>query len=102
VEVSNKQSTTEELQTYYKELEAHNVAPLWTVLGDIQAREPVSKVKPYVWPWKDIRPQAIRASELVGTEQAERRVLRLMNPGLGGRTATTQTLFGGIQTVLPG
>ena len=44
----------------------------------------------------------MRATELVGTEQAERRVLRLMNPGMDGKTATTQTLFGGVQTVLPG
>jgi len=102
VEVSSKKATEEELQSYYKGLEQYNVAPLWTVMADIQAHEPASKVIPYVWPWKDIRPQAMRATELVGTAEAERRVLRLMNPGLGGRTATTQTLFGGIQTVLPG
>ena len=36
---------------------------------------------PAVWHWRDLRPQAMRAAELVGTEQAERRVLRLHNPG---------------------
>ncbi len=102
MEISNVQATEAELQAYYDGLGAYNVAPLWTVLGDIQAREPASKVTPYVWRWSDVRPLVMRAAELVGTEQAERRVLRLMNPGLGGRTATTQTLFGGIQTVLPG
>ena len=102
MEKSSVQATEAELQAYYDGLGAYNVAPLWTVLGDIQAREPASKVTPYVWRWSDVRPLVMRAAELVGTEQAERRVLRLMNPGLGGRTATTQTLFGGIQTVLPG
>ena len=102
MEKSSVQSTEAELQQYYQGLDAYNVAPLWTVLGDIQAREPASKVTPTVWRWRDLRPLVMRAAELVGTEQAERRVLRLMNPGLGGRTATTQTLFGGIQTVLPG
>ena len=35
-----------------------------------------------MWHWQDVRPQAIRAAELVGTEQAKRRVLILANPGL--------------------
>ena len=78
MEISSKHATEEELQSYYKGLEVHNVAPLWTVLGDIQAKERASKVTPYVWPWKDIRPQALRAAELVGTEKAELRVLRLI------------------------
>jgi hypothetical protein len=29
-----------------------------------------------LWHWRDMRPQAMRAAELVGTQQAERRVLR--------------------------
>ena len=76
MEASNKHATEEQLESYYKELEQYNVAPLWTVMADIQGREPASKVTPYVWPWKDIRPRAIRASELVGTEQAERDLRR--------------------------
>ena len=39
---------------------------------------------PYLWHWRDLRPQAMRAAELVGTQQAERRVLRLTNPKLPG------------------
>ena len=102
MEVSRVQATEAELQEYYDGLGAYNVAPLWTVIRDIQPIEPSSKVAPTVWRWNDLRPLIMRATELVGTEQAERRVLRLMNPGMDGKTATTQTLFSGVQTVLPG
>ena len=102
MEVSRIQSTEAQLQEYYDGLGAYNVAPLWTVIRDIQPIEPSSKVVPTVWRWQDLRPLIMRATELVGTEQAERRVLRLMNPGMDGKTATTQTLFSGVQTVLPG
>ena len=34
--------------------------------------------------------------------EAERRVLRLLNPGLPGKSATTSTLFAGVQIVMPG
>src|SRR3989442_1573642 len=43
----------------------------------------------------------MRAAELVGTEQAERRVLLLANPGLPFRAATN-TLTANIQVVMPG
>ena len=56
---------------------------------------------PYVWHWRDLRPQAMRAAQLVGTEQAERRVLRLHNPELAGSSASN-TLVANIQIVMPG
>jgi gentisate 1,2-dioxygenase len=40
------------------------------------------------------------AAELVGTRQAERRVLRLTNPNLAG--AASNTLVANIQIVMPG
>src|SRR5437660_1113549 len=50
--------------------------------------------------WREFRPQAMRAAELVGTAQAERRVLRLTNPNLSG--AASNTLVANIQIVMPG
>jgi gentisate 1,2-dioxygenase len=41
----------------------------------------------------------MRAAELVGTQQAGRRVLRLTNPNLPG--AASNTLFANIQIVMP-
>ena len=44
----------------------------------------------------------MRAAQLVGTQQAERRVLQLKNPAFSDRAVTTNTLFAGIQIVMPG
>jgi len=55
---------------------------------------------PYVWHWRELRPQAMRAAELVGTAQAERRVLRMTNPKLSG--SASNTLVANIQIVMPG
>jgi gentisate 1,2-dioxygenase len=87
----------EELKEYFRDLTAQNVWPLWTLN---QAREPKSKALPYVWHWKNLRPLAMRAAELVGTKEAERRVLILSNPGT--QWGAANTLFANIQVVLPG
>ena len=75
---SNIISPEEELQDFYAQLQAQHVTPAW-ISGGVSV-EPRSKAVPYVWHWRDLRPQAMRAAQLVGTEQAERRVLRLHNP----------------------
>src|SRR6516162_6642847 len=95
---SNIVSSEEELQKFYEQLQAQHVTPAW-ISGGVSV-EPRSTAVPAVWHWRDLRPQAIRAAELVGTEQAERRVLRLHNPGLPGASASN-TLVANIQIVMP-
>ena len=82
LELSDIQSSQEELEDYYAQLAAQHVTPAW--IGGGISIEPQSKAVPYLWHWRDLRPQAMRAAELVGTQQAERRVLRLTNPELSG------------------
>ena len=98
--------TTAELEearrAYYEELAALNTGPLWTYLQSALTSEPRTKVVPYLWSWEQLRPQVLRAGELVSAEEAERRVIMLLNPGLEGKIATTQTLYAGIQLILPG
>jgi gentisate 1,2-dioxygenase len=89
----------EDLQAFYRELDAQSMAALWRQ-GE-GASVPKGKAVPFVWHWRDVRPQAMRAAELVGTTQAERRVLLLANPGLPFRSATN-TLSANIQVVMPG
>jgi gentisate 1,2-dioxygenase len=96
--LSDIQSSQEELQDYYAQLRAQQVIPAW-IDGGISV-EPHSEAVPYLWHWQDLRPQAMRAAELVGTRQAERRVLRLTNPNLPG--VASKTLVANIQIVMPG
>jgi gentisate 1,2-dioxygenase len=97
---SNIVAAEEALQVFYRELDAHSLAALW-IQGGGGGPEPKSKAVPFVWHWCDLRPQAMRAAALVGTEQAERRVLIMANPGLPFRAATN-TLTANIQVVMPG
>ena len=98
LELSDIQSSQEELQDYYAQLRAQHVTPAW--IGGGISTEPRSEAVPYLWRWRDLRPQAMRAAELVGTQQAERRVLRLTNPKLPG--VASNTLVANIQIVMPG
>ena len=97
--LSDIKSSDEELLDYYEQLRAQHVTPAW--IGGGISIEPHSKAVPYLWHWRDLRPQAMRAAELVGTQQAERRVLRLTNPELSG-TSASNTLVANIQIVMPG
>jgi gentisate 1,2-dioxygenase len=99
LELSDIKSSEQELQDYYTQLSAQHITPAW-ISGGI-SQEPRSKAVPYLWRWRDLRPQAMRAAELVGTQQAERRVLRLTNPELPGVSASN-TLVANIQIVMPG
>ncbi len=98
LELSDIQSSQEELQDYYAQLRAQYVTPAW--IGGGISTEPRSEAVPFLGHWRDLRPQAIRAAELVGTQQAERRVLRLSNPNLSG--VASNTLVANIQIVMPG
>ena len=62
---SNIVSSEEELQDFYEQLRAQHVTPAW--IGGGVSVEPRSKAVPFVWHWRDLRPQAMRAAELVGT-----------------------------------
>ena len=98
LQLSDIQSSPEELQDYYAQLRgAARDAGLDRRRHQRRAAEPAV---PYVWHWRDLRPQAMRAAELVGTAQAERRVLRLTNPNLPG--IASNTLVANIQIVMPG
>jgi len=98
LQVSDIQSSPEELESYYAQLRDQRITPAW--IGGGISVEPQSKAVPYLWHWRDLRPQAMRAAELVGTAQAERRVLRLTNPELPG--IASNTLVANIQIVMPG
>ena len=60
---SNIVAAEEDLQAFYRELDAYSLAALWSQAGG--GTEPRSKAVPFVWHWRDVRLQAMRAAELV-------------------------------------
>src|SRR5206468_10058602 len=55
-----------------------------------------------LWKWKDVYESLMRAGEVVGMDQAERRTIRLLNPALKERQATTHTIQLSFQYVKAG
>src|SRR3546814_1002099 len=48
------------------------------------------------------RSEIMESGKLISAEEAVRRVLILENPGLRGEASITQTLYAGLQLILPG
>jgi gentisate 1,2-dioxygenase len=93
---------TAELKDLYARLDQKNTAPLWEALARLVTPEPVTPTQPALWRYKEIRELLMEAGDLISAEKAERRVLVLENPGLRGSSLITQSLYAGIQLVLPG
>jgi gentisate 1,2-dioxygenase len=89
-------------QGFYARAQAENLAPLWQVLHGLVTATPTSAAVPAIWEYSRVRPYLIEACRLISTEEAERRVLVLENPGLPGQSRITPSLFAGLQIILPG
>ncbi|MBL0420076.1 cupin domain-containing protein [Ramlibacter sp. AW1] len=63
---------------------------------------PQSTFEPAHWSYARLRPALLAACRLIGTDEAERRNLILRNPAPGVDFATTNTLVGAYQAILPG
>jgi gentisate 1,2-dioxygenase len=89
-------------QAYYDRIAKDHMTPLWEVLGALVPKSPNSPAQPALWRYANLRDKVMEAGELITAEQAERRVLILENPGLQGQSAITQSLYAGLQLILPG
>jgi gentisate 1,2-dioxygenase len=87
---------------FYQRARAQNLAPLWRVLHGLVTEQPVPKCVPAIWRYTDVRPYVMESCHQISTEEAERRVMVLENPGLAGQSRITQSLFAGLQIILPG
>jgi len=87
---------------FYRRLRPENLAPLWEVLAALVTPTPHTQAIPAAWSFDRIRPMLMEAGELISAAEAERRVLILENPALPGQSRITQTLYAGLQLILPG
>jgi len=97
-----------------------NLAPLWTQMSKMVPPHPNPTAVPSSWEYAKVRPSLMKAGEIVDAEEAERRVLMLVNPAMGESNyfytegyltkltkmieapCTTDTIYGGLQLILPG
>ncbi|WP_329110679.1 cupin domain-containing protein [Micromonospora sp. NBC_01699] len=91
-----------ELGALYESLARADLAPLWNITDQLLTPTPRPKAVPWLWSATTLRPLAERAIALVPIERGgERRVLSLVNPGLGGRPYAAGTLWGALQCLGP-
>jgi gentisate 1,2-dioxygenase len=87
---------------YYERIAKKDMAPLWEVMKTLVPKEPATAFVPAIWRFNDFKPMVFEGGDLITAQEAERRVLVLENPGAKGKSAITQSLYAGIQLVLPG
>ena len=87
---------------YYGRIGTRHMTPLWEVLGALVPPQPRSPVAAHLWRYSELRDQVMEAGELISAEEAERRVLILENPALRGQSCITQSLYAGLQLIMPG
>jgi gentisate 1,2-dioxygenase len=89
-------------QQLYSDMAPLHLTPLWEVLHALVPKQPDSPCVPALWQYEQVRPFLIRAGQAITAEEAVRRVLILENPALRGQSAVTQSLYAGLQLILPG
>lgn len=95
-------ATADARQQLYRDMSPLNLTPLWEVLHALVPPQPRSPCVPALWKYEQVRPFLMRAGEAITAEEAVRRVLILENPALRGQSAITQSLYAGLQLILPG
>jgi gentisate 1,2-dioxygenase len=94
--------TTVERKAFYDAISQHSLSPLWEVLHALVPNTPSTPCLPAHWRYSDVRPYLMQSGQLITAEEAVRRVLILENPALRGQSCITQSLYAGLQVILPG
>jgi len=89
-------------EAYYERISKYDMAPLWKVMKSVVTKEPVTHCAPAIWRFQDVKALVLESGPLITAEEAERRVLVLENPAMRGQSKITNSMFAGIQMILPG
>jgi gentisate 1,2-dioxygenase len=75
---------------------------LWEQLHALVPPQPSTPCVAAHWRYDALRPHLMRAGSIISAAEAVRRVLVLENPALPGLASVTQSLYAGLQLILPG
>jgi gentisate 1,2-dioxygenase len=99
---ASQSAVKEQRAAFYRRIGAQHLTPLWEVLGALVPKQPKSPVAPALWRYSEVREHVMEAGRLISAEEAERRVLVLENPAMRGNSSITQSLYAGLQLIMPG
>jgi len=89
-------------EAFYGRADSQNLAPLWTRLKSLVPAEPTPIGAAHHWRYDEVRPYVLESAEHISAAEAERRVLILENPDLHGSSQITNSLYAGLQLIMPG
>ena len=98
----NTRDLQSQRDAFYERIDPQHMAPLWTRLKSLVPAEPTPVGVPHRWRYADVRPYVLESARHISAKEAERRVLILENPGLRGTSQVTNTLYAGLQLIMPG
>ncbi len=77
---------------------------LWRVRPEERPFHPRTKVKPHLWKWADVYDSLLQARDRISVRDGtvERRVIRLVNPGLKDSELSSHTMSFAFQLIQPG
>ncbi|HLF77261.1 MAG TPA: cupin domain-containing protein [Dehalococcoidia bacterium] len=94
------EARTTSSEAFHDLIHSKHMFGLWELASQMTPH-PTPKMIPYMWRWSLFESVLADAGEVVPIGD-ERRALQLFNPGLDGRWATTNSMIGAIQMLLPG
>ena len=101
--MANRPQSLEDREAlFHARIGGENLGALWVGRRGVDLSRPRTAARPAIWRYEEVRPRLMEAGALVSAEDAFRRVLVLQNPGFAGAMRATQTLYAGLQLVLPG
>ena len=87
---------------FYRRIAKANMTPLWELMSSLVPHRPQSPCVPAIWRYSEVRPWLMESGALISAKEAVRRVLVMENPGLPQSSAITQSIYAGLQLILPG
>jgi gentisate 1,2-dioxygenase len=80
------------------------ISGLWNLDHAERPADPKTRVKPHLWKWHDVYDSLLQAKEkiTIASGNVERRVIRLVNPGLAENEMTSHTMLFSFQLIQPG
>ena len=80
------------------------ISGLWNLDHAERQSDPKTRVKPHLWKWQAIYDSLLQAREKISVARGsvERRVIRLVNPGMAETEMTSHTMLLSFQLIQPG
>jgi gentisate 1,2-dioxygenase len=99
----NQPARKDSVEQLDQDMAGKNLSGYWRLGMEGLPNHPVTAVQPCLWKWQDVYHSLVRAGEVISLENSERRVVRLVNPGLDRQHAfATHTIQVSFQYVKPG